>query len=322
MSARVRPAFARTLWVAGIGPGEHEEGVVADHAHRMHPGPRSEPELVAASPAHQEGRAGTVGDLRGVAGRDAPAHLGEPLRQLVGLEDRAQLPELLDRAAGSDRLVTCERASGRDHGHDLAVEGARLLRGGGEAVGADRELVELGARQLPAGGHELGGHPLRDESRREPLGDAGAVGIGTCPGGAHHDPAHRLHAAGDRDVVRAGLDPLRREVKGLLARAALAVDGRGRHVGGKPCPQPGHPSWRCRLLAHLGDAAHQDVVDGAGVQCLGPAQERLDGLGEQVDRMHVGQPAARTAAPGCRADDVDDHGVAGTDGGRHGYCLS
>jgi hypothetical protein len=87
------------------------------------------------------------------------------------------------------------------------------------------EGVQFGAGQPPAGGDEFGADALRDQALRVAAGNAGAERV--LPGGlaADRDAAHRLHSGGDDGVVRAGHHALRREVDGLLAAAALPVDG-------------------------------------------------------------------------------------------------
>ena len=124
-------------------------------------------------------------------------------------------------------------------------------------------------------------------------------------------PAHRLDTAGDHDVLLAGADGLGGEVDGLLAGAALAVDrGRG-HVGREAGAQPGHPAGRRGLLADLGDAADDDVVDVSGVEGGAAAEQRLESLGEQVDGVHVGQGCAGLALTDGSAHGVDHDHVAG-----------
>src|SRR3546814_6054388 len=70
---------------------------------------------------------------------------------------------------------------------------------------------------------------------------------------AHRNPAHRFDTGGDDDVVRAGRDPLRREVHGLLAGTTLALDGRRRHVNRIAGGERRHAARRVRLFADLAD---------------------------------------------------------------------
>jgi len=55
--------------------------------------------------------------------------------------------------------------------------------------------------------------------------DRGPVGILPKSRGEHGNAAHRFHTACHHDVIHAGDHSLRREVAGLLAGPAGAVDG-------------------------------------------------------------------------------------------------
>ena len=100
----------------------------------------------------------------------------------------------------------------------------------GELMRTQRQLVELGARDLPFVGDHLGRQPLRDQvvalhqlrwPRRSDLVDP-------VEADAHGHMAHVLDTRPDHHVVDPGRDQRRREVDRLLGRAALAVDrGRG-----------------------------------------------------------------------------------------------
>jgi hypothetical protein len=161
------------------------------------------------------------------------------------------------------------------------------------------------------GSHELGRDALGDQPGGVPLGHQTAVRVGAHPGRAHHDPAHGLDAARHDDVVLAGGDAVRGEVHGLLAGSALAVDGRRGHVRGEAGAQPRHPARRRGLLAHLRDAADEHVVHRARVHLGAAAEQRLEGLGQQVDRVDVGQRAAGATSAGRRTYCVDDDDVPG-----------
>jgi hypothetical protein len=111
------------------------------------------------------------------------------------------------------------------------------------------------------------------------------------------------------------------EVDGLLAGAALAVDGRRRDVVGKSRAQPRHSAGGGGLLAHLGDTADQHVVDGARVEIVTYEQPRQC-LCEQIDRMDIRQGATGAAASAGCTDRVDDDRVSAVLRSDHGYCLS
>ncbi len=110
--------------------------------------------------------------------------------------------------------------------------------------------------------------------------------------------------ADDDDVVGAGHDALGGEVHGLLARAALALDGHRGHVLGQPGGEPRHPPDVARLLAGLADAADHHVVDPSRID-TGAGQQRRDRLREQVDRVQARERAPRLALAHRGPDGVD-----------------
>ena len=110
------------------------------------------------------------------------------------------------------------------------------------------------------------------------------VGAGV---GAEPDAAHRLDAAGDADVDGAGCDQARDQVVGLLAAAALAVDGGGADMLGQPGDQPADPGDVVGLLAELRDAAADDLLDLAGVDAGLVDQSLLRGA-QQLGGMQAG----------------------------------
>ena len=80
--------------------------------------------------------------------------------------------------------------------------------------------------------------------------------------------------------------------------AALAVDGGGADVLGQSRGQPGHPGDVVGLLAGLGDAAADDLLDLAGVDA-GPLDERLLNGAQKFGGMQAGQPSIRAFRSGC-----------------------
>ena len=116
--------------------------------------------------------------------------------------------------------------------------------------------------------------------------------------------AHDLDAGGDHDVVGAGHDALGGEVQRLLGGAALAVDRRRRHRLGPPGREHRVASDVERLLADLGDAAHDDVVDQRGVEVVA-AGDGAERLGRQVDRVPVPQFPVALAPGGAHGVDDD-----------------
>src|SRR5690606_27374037 len=122
--------------------------------------------------------------------------------------------------------------------------------------------------------------------------------------------AHHLDAARDPDVDRARRHERAHQVVGLLARAALRVDaGAARRVaatGG----EPGVARHVVRLLARLGHAAADHLLDVARIDAGLLAQPHLD-LGEQLHRVQARQVAlSHLAARDRRAERLDDDGFA------------
>ena len=93
-------------------------------------------------------------------------------------------------------------------------------------------------------------------------------------------------------------------MQGLLARPALAVDGRSRHGVGEAGGQRRVAGHVERLLARLAHAAGDHVVDQGRVEVVALHQRSQD-VGQQVDGMPVLERAVAPAQRG--ADGVDDH---------------
>ena len=103
---------------------------------------------------------------------------------------------------------------------------------------------------------------------------------------------HDLDAGGDDDVVGAGHHALGGEVGRLLRRAALAVDGGGRHRLGPAGAEHGVAADVQALGAHLHDATHDHVVDQGRVEVVA-----LD-AGRRGSRRR-GRPGASPRACRC-----------------------
>ena len=116
---------------------------------------------------------------------------------------------------------------------------------------------------------------------------------------------HRLHAAGDDDVGRAGLDQIVREHHGLHARAAHLVDGRGAGGGGDLRADGGLARGR---LAEAGGqhAAHDHVVDlvGRDARMVERARDRGGAEGRGGNAGELAQQGADGGALGTDDDDV------------------
>ena len=195
-------------------------------------------------------------------------------------------------------------------GHDLVGEAALVGGGGGALVRGQRDLVELLAGELPAVGDHLRRQALGHEAAvvaLEHLRREGAVAADHV--GEHRHARHRLDAAGDDEVVVPGDEARGGEVHGLLARAALAVDGGAGHRLGEAGGERGVARDVDALLADLRDAAPQDVVDERGVD-PGTGDEGVEHGGRQVAGVHSRQRLARLADADRRTNGSDDDGVA------------
>ena len=114
-----------------------------------------------------------------------------------------------------------------------------------------------------------------------------------------------LHAGADDGVVHARGDQRRREVHGLLGRAALAVDGGGGRLDREPGLEPGVAADVEHLLAVLLDAAADHVLDLGGVD-PGAVDDLGEGLAEKLVRVGVLVVALlRMAAPDRGAHRID-----------------
>ena len=96
------------------------------------------------------------------------------------------------------------------------------------------------------------------------------------------------------------------QVIGLLRRAALAVDRGRRHLERETGGEPGVARHVRALLAGLGHAAADDLLDLAGVDPR-PLHDRDLRRGQQLGRVQAGERAAALADRGPHR--FDDHGL-------------
>jgi hypothetical protein len=131
------------------------------------------------------------------------------------------------------------------------------------------------------------------------------------------DTAHRLDAARERDVDHARAHHGRGEVRRLLRRTALTVDGRRRDFERQTRRKPRGARDVERLLTDLADASSDDLSDVSRVDA-GPFDRRSLYGGEQLGGMHRGE--ARIAAAERRSHCFDDDDVVvGESGQRNSF---
>jgi hypothetical protein len=106
--------------------------------------------------------------------------------------------------------------------------------------------------------------------------------------------------------VHPGHHRLGREVRSLLRRPALAVDGGAGHGLREAGGEDGVAAQVHRLGADLGHAAEDHVLDELGVEVVALDEGPQD-LGAEVDGVPARQVAVALAEG--RADGIDDHGA-------------
>ena len=333
-AARVDPVHIRVVLA---GPGRHDggEGLVdldeVDVAHRHRValqqlrGGRDRPlehlhrvaadgglvddhragcqaELVGLLAGHQQHRGGAVGDLRGVARGDLA----------VRLEGRLKLAELLERRLGANALVGDDLLAVDLHHDHLALELALLGGLVGQLVGAQGELVEFGAGNLPLVGDHLGAEALADDVvLLHQLGREGsAVLLLDLHSVTERVVAHVLDSGADDDVVDAGGDQGGAVVGGLLGRAALGVDGRGGRLDREALLQPRVAADVEGLLAVLLDAPGDDGLHLAGVDAAALDDLRVAGAEKVVGMGVLVITLLAVPAPDRSADCFDDYDFA------------
>ncbi len=216
-------------------------------------------------------------------------------------EGRLEAGEGLDGRAGPHVLVTVEddEAVAVAHGHHGPLEAAVLPRGRGELLRPRGEGVDVAAGEAAERGDQVGADALGDEVDvevghrvREPRAAVGADG----------DAGHRLHAAGQDEVLPAGTHLGGGEVDGLQARRAEAVLLDACHGVREPGRDGGDAGDVGALVAEGADDAEHDVVDGGGVEVRQAAAQLVDEADDEVDGLGAVQRAVGLAAPARGAD--------------------
>lgn len=201
----------------------------------------------------QQERGGPVGHLAGHGGGD-----------LAALADGLEGGHLLQRRVGARALVGGEGGI-RD---DLVGERPGSLRGERALVTGEREVLHVGAADVPPVGDELGTVELADlgvaVARRPAVTAEGmpeALRRADRGGAPDRHEAHHLDAAREHQILLSRKDPVCREAHRLLRRAALAVDGRAGDGLGQTGAEPAGAGDVRGLRADLVDAPPDDVVD-------------------------------------------------------------
>ena len=253
---------------------------------------------------------------------DARRPVGHPgrvagRRRALGVEDRLQRGELLERRVAADALVRGQVADG----DDLVLEEPGVLRSRGTLVRPvrPRVLVLAGDAELARHGGCLLDHVEAVERRREAVEDhvvehlAVAEAVAEAPLGQQIRRArHRLHATRHDDVVATGRDHQLCDLDRADRGGADLVDRVRGHL--LRDARPDRRLARRRLSdAGLEHLAHDDVPDvlagDPGALEPGANRDRAE-----LRRRHGGEPATDPAEG--RADGRDD------DCARHAVSLA
>src|SRR5262245_9962273 len=270
--------------LGGVGRGFRQVGeVVGDRAVGEHASQRRAAFLLRPLGGGDDYRPSPVVDPRRVAGG-----VGGVLAT-----DRPQAGERLDRGLGTDRLVGLDRvlalARLDRHTGDLVGQAAGVGRLGGQSVGALGEAVHVGAGDLQLVGDlaRLVDHLLLGEGVGEAVVDHRVDRLDVphpeAGAGARQQVgrlAHRLHAAGDRDLRVAGADRQVGDAERAHPRGADLVDRLGGHLLRDAALDLGLARGDLPL-AGLQDLAEDDLLDLAGIDA-GALQGRLDHVAAEV----------------------------------------
>ena len=307
-------------------PGEHDGGLLGDHAGSDHPGSRPQPGGLPGPLAADQHQRRPVHDSGGVAGG---VHVPDPLHPVVLLQ-RDRIEAALAAQIGEGRLepgqrFQCGAGPGElvalEHGqsvavpdrHQRAVEGAVGLCLGRLGLRVDGEGVDILAVEALESGDQIRADALRYEA-----GGVGGLRVHR-PGaavGSHRHPRHRLHATGQQQVLPARAHLLRRDVHRLQAGGAEPVDLHAGSAALQAGGQRGGPGDHRALVADRSDHAQHHVLDQGWIQARIAPSDLLDQPDHQRDRLGLVQRAGLLAATARGADRVEDEGF-----GRHGGVL-
>jgi hypothetical protein len=254
----------------------------------------------------------STADAPSVSGEEFP---GVILQSIAGKacgrvrrdERGPQRAQGLGRCVRPKRLVASVRSGAAvpvDDGHcdDLTRERSRVPGGRSTLVGGHRVRVQRVAIKLPPRRDQFGRDALLDQPLGIARGDARAERVGARGGGPHRNAAHRLHSARDHDVVGTRDHALGGEVDGLLAGAALAIDGGRRYGLSESRGQHGAAGDVEALFARLLHAPGDDVIHLRRLDVVAGDEHPA----QQFHRVTARQRPTRLALPGGQPDHVHD----------------
>jgi hypothetical protein len=213
--------------------------------------------------------------------------------------------------------LPCRRLLAGGQGHDLGVEEAGGLGGGGALLALQRVGVLGFAADAVAAGDDLGGLEHRDVGARHHLlhgQGLGAVGVLVLGLGERQG----LDAAGHGDLHLAGQDVLGGDADGHQAGGAHAVEGHAGHAVGQAAGVGAQAADVVGLGALLHGGAHDDVFHGAGLDA-GPLDDGTHHVAAQHGGLGVVEGAAEGFGErGARGGNDDGFGHGVLSGNRRG----
>ena len=277
------------------------------------------PRFSAVLQVHEHAGRRPIGQLTGVARRDAALGSLHRCQRLQAIQGRARAVALVlgqghGFARNLARLLVLDLLF-RRQGHDLFVEAPGLLGRGRTLLALQGIGILIGARHPVAGGHHLG----RVDHRHEEIGLVllypGLIGIARVAPGL--DQCDVLEAAGQRHRHPVHDDALRRRRDGLQSGGAMArhdeTAGRHRHPG----PQSRGPGDVEAGIA-LGDAAAENHILHRIRLDAGPRDGMAHDMAAQCDGMRHVEGAPKGLGDGC-AGGRNDGGLAA---GHGAFSLS